>query len=949
MISFQTELAATLLHRHSGDLSKLVVLFPSLRARTFFNDALATLVDRPLWQPSWSTIDELMERGSGLVRGERIRLITELYKVYVKHHPTEKLDKFYFWGNMLISDFDMIDKYMVDADMLLRNITDIKEIESDVSYLTPEQERILMSFWNSIGPEASLTEHKRQFLVVWKSLPAIYKEYREVLFKLGIGYPGMIYRATAERIKQGEEIALPNKRYILAGFNALSKSEEILFQYLAHRECGAEFYWDYDDYYVANRDNEAGKFLRGNISMFPATEHIGHNYFTTQDKKLNVAACTSNIVQVKHIAEILKSLPKEELDRRTAIVLTDENLLIPLIHALPEEVKSVNITMGYPLKTTLAYTLIERLISLQAHGRNSENGITKFYHADVVGLLSHPYIVDTCKEQSAEHIRDINTNRIISVDASRFADDTLLNTIYRCKYDNWENLSQYLIDVVSSLIDAINGGDIEHIEYLRITLDELYKTANSLHNCDIVDLPLDVYTSLLRRHLQGVTIPFEGEPIEGVQIMGILETRNIEFKNVIILSMTDANFPGNRTEQPSFIPYALRLAYNMPTPEEHEAMYAYYFYRLIQRAERVDMLYCSRADDKSTGERSRYIYQLEYESPFKLDKRSVGVDLKLEDVAPISIPKQKADNELLERYLQKGSGYNLSPTALFRYIECPLKFYLATIAHIKSSDELSDKIDALTFGNILHETMQLLYTPLINKDKDKLHKHFVKLKDKKLIEDSVDTIIGKILFNDESAKQENFTGDTLLVRDIIVKYIYEGILDYDSSQKEFKIVGLEKDVDCRYPISNNRFVNLLGRADRIDQLGDGTMQIIDYKSGNRPHLECSSIESLFTGKPEERISNIFQTLLYSMMLHKHNTESRPSLYYASKMLSKEYSPLIVDKSTGKAIERYSDVAEIFEEQLYNALDRLFNPDIPFTQVEDAEACKYCDYKKICRR
>ena len=953
MISFQAELAATLLRRHSGDLSKLVVLFPSLRARTFFNDALASLVNRPLWQPSWSTIDELMARGSGLVRGERIRLITELYKVYVKHHPTEKLDKFYFWGDMLISDFDMIDKYMVDADMLLRNITDIKEIESDVSYLTPEQERILMSFWNSIGPEASLTEHKRKFLDVWKSLPAIYKEYREVLFKLGIGYPGMIYRATAERIKRGEEIALPKKRYILAGFNALSKSEEILFQYLAHSEYGAEFYWDYDDYYVANRDNEAGKFLRGNLSLFPATEHIGHDYFTTQDKKFNVAACTSNIVQVKHVAEILKSLPKEELDRRTAIVLTDENLLIPLLHALPKEVKSVNVTMGYPLKTTLAYTLIERLIALHAHGRNNEDGTTKFYHVDVIGLLSHPYIVDTCKEQSAQHIHDINANRTISVDAARFENDEILNTIFRCKYDKWEDLSQYIIDVVSTLIDSHDSVDIEHIEYLRITLDELYKTANSLHNCDI-ELPLDVYTSLLRRHLQGVTIPFEGEPIEGVQIMGILETRNIEFKNVIILSMTDANFPGNRTEQPSFIPYALRFAYNMPTPEEHEAMYAYYFYRLIQRAERVDMLYCSRADDKSTGERSRYIYQLEYESPFKIDKRSVGVDLKLEEVAPISIPKQKADNELLERYLTEKSGYNLSPTALFRYIECPLKFYFATIAHIKTLDEISDKIDALTFGNILHETMQLLYTPLINnnkyEDEDEMHKYIANLKNKELVKKSVDHIIGKLLLNKESVKEEDFTGDTLLVRDIIIKYISEGILEYDSSKKDFKIVGLEKDVDYRYPISDNRFVNLLGRADRIDKLSDDTMQIIDYKSGNRPHLECSSIESLFTGEPAERISNIFQTLLYSMMLHRqHGTESCPSLYYASKMLSGEYSPLIVDKSTNKAIERYSDVAEEFEAQLNIALENLFDPEKPFTQVEDVEACKYCDYKKICRR
>ena len=881
------------------------------------------------------------------MRGERIRLIAELYKVYVKYHPSEEFDKFYFWGDMLISDFDMIDKYMINADMLLRNINDIKEIESDVSYLTEEQERILRSFWSSIGSETSITEHKRRFLVIWRSLPDIYKEYRERLFNIGIGYPGMIYRATAERIIRGEDIPLNSKRYVLAGFNALSKSEEVLFKYLANREQGAEFYWDYDDYYVANSDNEAGLFLRRNLSLFPPTEHIRHDYLTTINKQLNVAACASNIIQVKHVADILNALPKEELDRRTAIVLTDENLLIPLLHALPESVKSVNITMGYPLKTTLAYTLIERLIALQAHSRGDNGGVTKFYHADVTGLLSHPYIVDTCREQSVNHAREIAINRVISVDSTRFNNDELLNIVFSSKYDKWHDLSKYLIDVVSTLIDLFGEGDIEQMEYLRITLEELCKTANSLDNCNI-DIPIEVYTSLLRRHLQGLTIPYEGEPIEGVQIMGILETRNIEFKNVIILSMTDANFPGNRTEQSSFIPYAMRLAYSMPTPEEHEAMYAYYFYRLIQRAERVDMLYCSRADDKSTGECSRYIYQLEYESPFKLEKSSVGVDLKLEDVKPISVAKGKKEMELLGRYLKSGSGYTLSPTALFRYIECPLKFYYATIAHIKSADELSDKIDALTFGNILHETMQELYTPIVNSKNTSYEVGL--LKDIALVERCVDKVIGRLLLGDESVSKSMFTGDTLLVRDIIIKYIYEGILNYDSKRKDYKIVGLERDVDCEYPISGGRYVNLSGRADRIDELSDGTLQIIDYKSGNRPHLECVSIQSLFTGAAHERISNIFQTLLYSMMLQrKCDTESCPSLYYASKMLSEGYSPLILDKSTDGFIERYSEVATEFEEELNKVLEELFDANVAFTQVEDEDACIYCDYKKICRR
>ena len=949
MMTFQSELAQTLLRRHSNDLSELVILFPSLRARAFFNDALNAVVDRPIWQASWSTIDEIMERGSGLVRGERIRLISELFNIYKQHHPTEVFDRFYFWGDMLISDFDMIDKYLIDADKLLRNVEDIKEIEANVSYLTEEQERIL-SFWRSVGPELSLTEQKQHFLKVWRSLPAIYKEYRERLFGLGIGYPGMIYRATAERISRGEDIGIAPKRYVLAGFNALSKSEEVLFSYLARSEYGAEFYWDYDDYYVANRDHEAGLFMRGNLASYPATEHISHDNFTKIKKKLCATACASNIVQVKHISNIINAIPKEDLDKRTAIVLTDENLLIPLLHALPESVGSVNVTMGYPIKTTLAYTFVERLFALQAHSSVKDDGV-RFYYADVLGLLSHPYITDSRMELCAKLSSDITVNRIVSVESAMFADDALLRNIFGCKCQDWRELSQYVCNILLSLLDVSSNMTVEHIEYLNIVHEEVRKTTLSLENCNI-DSSIEVFTSLLRRHLQGVTIPFDGEPIEGLQIMGILETRNIEFKNVIILSMTDANFPGNRTEQPSFVPYSLRLAYGMPTPEEHEAMYAYYFYRLIQRAERVDMLYCSRADDKSTGERSRYIYQLEYESPYTIEKQSVGVDLKLESVKPIVVEKGESEMAILNCYLTPESGYTLSPTALFRYIECPLKFYFATVACIKTPDEITNKIDALTFGNILHETMEKLYTPIIGEDKD-AQSEIKRLREtKSTVENAVDNTIARILQGRESLAVKELSGDTLLVRDIIIKYIYDGIMRYDVSRKDFTIAGLEDSVACSYPISKGRCVSLFGRADRIDKLQDGTLQIIDYKSGNKPYLRFKGMSALFNGAPHERVSNIFQTLLYSMMLYRnseHGAESCPSLFFASKMLSKEYSPYIIDDSSNGPILKYSEIREEFEELLSATFEELFDEKVPFKQVEDADACTYCDYKKICRR
>lgn len=378
MISFQRELAERLLKSYSYDFSSLVVMFPSLRARTFFNDAVSSITNSPIWQPSWTTVDELMQGGSGLVRGERIRLIAELFKVYHKYHQHETFDHFYFWGDMLISDFDMIDKYMVDAKMLLTNIKDIKEIEADVSYLSVDQERIIR-FWSSVYSNESISAQKRRFLEIWESLPAIYEEYRERLKAIGIGYPGLLYRTTAERIQRGDAIELPNKRFIIAGFNALSESEKILFDYIAKSENGAEFYWDYDSYYVDNKDHEAGLFMRDNIKQFSNIEPVSHDNFTTAPKQLCATGCVSNIAQVKYIKSILEDIPADELNKDTAIVLTDESLLTPLLHSLPESIGKVNITMGYPLKNSPVYSLIERIIALQAHGLVKDD-TTLFYH-----------------------------------------------------------------------------------------------------------------------------------------------------------------------------------------------------------------------------------------------------------------------------------------------------------------------------------------------------------------------------------------------------------------------------------------------------------------------------------------------------------------------------------------------------------------------------------------
>ena len=942
-MTFQQELARKLVERYSCDLSSLVVLFPSLRARVFFNDALAELADKPCWQPKWITIDEIMEQASGLMRGERIRLITELFNIYKRYHPNEEFDKFYFWGDMLITDFDVIDKYLVDAKQLLRNIEDIKELEADVSYLTPEQLRII-SFWKSIGDGDSLSEQKRRFLNIWRTLYNIYEDYHERLSSLGFAYTGMIYRRAIENIEQGKDIALPDSRFVIAGFNALSECEKRLFKYLSNRDKGAEFYWDCDDYYVANKSHEAGMFMRDNLHLFPSHDKISSNNFLDTKKDIRSVACVSNVVQCKYVAKILEELNSDELDKRTAIVLTDENQLIPMLHSIPECVERVNVTMGYPIKNTLAYSLVERLIELQLHGHHRDESDI-FYHVDVHGLLSHPYICDCCGEEAKKQDSHILSNRIISVSGELFKDSKTLRVVF-CKHDDWLSIAKYMLEVISELMASQTTMPIADVEYLRITYDEITKVMHSVERCEF-DVPVSVFVSLLRRHLQTISMPYEGEPLEGVQIMGILETRNVDFDNVIILSMNDANFPSDKTGQSSFIPYNLRAAYGIPTPEQHEAMYAYYFYRLIQRAKRVSMLYCSRADEKSTGECSRYIHQLEYESPYAINKISVGVDLSVDEVTPISVAKGEYERLILDKYLADGE-HALSPTALFRYVECSLKFYLHSVAKLRVPDEMSETIDALMFGNILHESMQELYEPFVGKQNPAAE--IAALRKREIVEGVVDKTISRLIYGSDRCVADEFSGDTLLVRDIIVKYIMRGVLRYDASCEGFTIQGLEDDVEYEYPISNGRHVKLYGRADRIDQRADGSLQIIDYKSGNVPHLEFNGIDGLFHGLAHERVSNIFQTLLYSMMLHRsRRVESMPTLYFASKMLGEEYSPNIVDISSGQVVDKYSAVAQEFESELSSTLEELFDYDKPFVQCEDADMCKYCDFKAICRR
>ncbi len=944
--TFLGEVARSLYTRYGEDFSSLSLLFPSRRARLFFADELARIADRPLWEPEWLSLDGLLEELSGLHTGDRLRLIVELYNIYRNYH-NEDFDSFYFWGDRLLSDFDMIDKYRVDAGLLFANIADLKELEADLSYLTAEQRRVINLFWEGVLNETPDTPERRKFLEIWNSLGPIYQQFRARQLELGFAYAGLVQRTAAERLERGEASLDESRRYVVAGFNALSECEKRLFDHL--KALGADFYWDYDESYLRAQEQEAGMFLRENCRRYPEVlGEVSHDN-ARKDKQLKVYSFVSDAVQCKFIGHILdgfRTAEQPSLDKRTAVVLTDENLLMPLLSSLNNEHDAVNVTMGFPLKQTSAYTFVERLLELQSHSR-MKGQEAEFYHADVMGILTHPYLSSVEQDTLHKLKQEIIENRRIRVPASLFAGSPLLTTLFQ-PIGNWRELSNWLL----AALEQIGSEPSESFESeeraaaMMMISEEISRLRNSIDSCEI-EISTSIYTSLLRKHLQTLRIPFDGEPLNGVQVMGILETRNLDFENVVILSMTDDNFPGRLDSGASYIPYNLRAAYGLPTPEHHEGVYSYYFYRLLQRARNVVMCYCSHADEKSTGEASRYIRQLEYESGRPIQFYEVGVDLNLPPEEPIVVPKLGRVREALEAYLHPREPKAISPTAFARYLACPLKFYFASIAHLKEREEVSEDVDNPLFGTLLHESMERLYQRILNEEHPaKSLEAMVRAGE---VEQAVRLTIEKELFRGEPTPESEYPGNLLLVRDIVVRYIRGAIIPYDCRQNDFKVEGLECPVTCDFSFAHDCRVRLGGKADRIDRMDDGSVRVVDYKTGGI-HLEFNGLEELFEGRNRSLNANIFQTLLYALMLRSNGEKDiRPALYYVRRLNREEFSPYMIDKSSGSEALNYAAVADTFEERLRQKLAELFDFELPFRPCEDVEQCRFCDFKPICRR
>lgn len=933
-----------------NDLSRTVLVFPNKRANLFFNEYLAEESDQPIWSPAAMSISDLLQKLSVQKAGDPIRLVCELYKVFKEETGSrETLDDFYFWGELLISDFDDVDKNMVDADKLFSNLQDLKNLMDDYEFLDEEQEEAIRQFFQNFSIERR-TELKEKFISLWDKLGIIYHRYRENLAELSIAYEGMLYRNVIEQLDTDR---LKYDKYVFVGFNVLNKVEKEFFQKL-QKAGKAMFYWDYDLFYTQRiSKHEAGEFLKRNLIDFP--NELPESYFDIfrKPKKIRYISASTENAQARFLFSQTAQMGSE---KENAIVLCNEALLLPVLHSIPQDVQNVNITMGFPLAQTPVYSFINTAMELQTNGYRPDTG--RFTYEAVSKILKHPYTRQLSDHATRLERELTKTNRFYPLPSELKKDDFL--TILFTPQSNIRELCDYLLRLIKSISilyrkegeydDIFNQLYRESIFQSHLKINRLY----SLIESGELSVRTDTLKRLITKVLTASNIPFHGEPAIGLQIMGVLETRNLDFRNLTILSLNEGQLPKAGGES-SFIPYNLRKAFGMTTIEHKNAVYAYYFYRLIQRAENITLLYNTSSDGLNRGEESRFMLQLLVEGPHEITREYLEAGQSPQNTLEIQIEKTP---EILRRLYRaydtaQPESVILSPSALNTYLDCRLRFYYRYVAGLKTPDEVSAEIDSALFGTIFHLSAQLAYTDLAANGKMIQRKDLERLlRDEIKLQGYVDQAFKQELFKVTPEEKPEYNGVQLINSKVIVSYLKQ-LLRNDLQYTPFEMVAMEKKVSEKITIQTALgplTLRLGGTIDRMDAK-EGTLRIVDYKTGGSPKIPAN-IEQLFTPS-ETRPNYIFQTFLYAaIMSRKQPLMVAPALLYIHRAASESYSPVIEMGEPRKPkipVNNFAFFEDEFRERLQTLLEEIFSEEEPFTQTEDTKKCSYCDFKAICKR
>lgn len=959
MESFLKLVAADLYKHTEGNLAHTAVVFPNKRAGLFFNEYLAQESDSPIWSPAYVSISELFRSLSPWEVGDPVKLVCELYKIFRREtQSTETLDDFYFWGEMLISDFDDADKNRVDTDKLFSNLQDLRNIMDDYTFINDEQEEAIRQFFQNFSIERR-TALKERFISLWNVLGNIYKGFRESLASQNIAYEGMMYRHVIEHLDVDK---LPYEKYIFVGFNVLNKVEHTLFTQL--KDAGkAVFYWDYDEFYMKeNRQavtHEAGEFIRRNLRDFPSP--LSGELFKnlSKPKEVHYIASSTENAQARYLPQWIRNnltTPEKE----TAVVLCNEALLQPVLHSLPAEVKHVNITMGFPLSQTPVYSFLIALLELHTHGFNFKSG--RYTFQSVVTLLKHPYTRQLTGQAELLEKELTRNNRFYPL-PGELGKDEFLTRLFTPLSGNLNlciRLSETL-QQVASIYQANTSGTEDTDAFNQLYRESLFKAYTTINRFrtlieeDELTVQSETFRRLLVKVLSTTNIPFHGEPAIGMQVMGVLETRNLDFRHLVLLSVNEGQLPKSGGDS-SFIPYNLRKAFGMTTIEHKIAVYAYYFYRLLQRAERITLIYNTSSDGLNRGEWSRFMLQFLIEWPHPITRQFLEAGQSPQGTSSITVEKTPDVMRQMQSLfdVRANPKAKFSPSALNYYLDCPLKFYYRYVAGLSAPDEVSAEIDSATFGSIFHYAAEHIYKDLtthgkvINKEAlETLLRNEVKL------QDYVDTAFKKLFFNVPQNEKPEYNGVQLINSAVIARYLKQ-LLQNDLRYAPFTFIASEMEVDEPIDIQTPKGViksRIGGIIDRMDSK-DGTLRIVDYKTGGDadtpPH-----VESLFI--PDKKRSNyVFQTFLYAaIMCRKQPTmKIAPALLYIHRAATETYSPVIQmgeSRKPKEAVEDFSKYEKEYRERLQRLLEEIFNPEKSFTQTEIIEKCTYCDFKALCKR
>lgn len=959
MESFLKLVAADLYKHTEGNLAHTAVVFPNKRAGLFFNEYLAQESESPIWSPAYVSISELFRSLSPWEVGDPVKLVCELYKIFRREtQSTETLDDFYFWGEMLISDFDDADKNKVDTDKLFSNLQDLRNIMDDYTFIDDEQEEAIRQFFQNFSIERR-TALKERFISLWDVLGNIYKGFRESLASQNIAYEGMMYRHVIEHLDVDK---LPYEKYVFVGFNVLNKVEHTLFTQL--KDAGkAVFYWDYDEFYMKeNRQavtHEAGEFIRRNLRDFPSP--LSGELFKnlSKPKEVHYIASSTENAQARYLPQWIRNnltTPEKE----TAVVLCNEALLQPVLHSLPAEVKHVNITMGFPLSQTPVYSFLIALLELHTHGFNFKSG--RYTFQSVVTLLKHPYTRQLTGQAELLEKELTRNNRFYPL-PGELGKDEFLTRLFTPLSGNLNlciRLSETL-QQVAGIYQANTSGTEDTDAFNQLYRESLFKAYTTINRFrtlieeDELTVQSETFRRLLVKVLSATNIPFHGEPAIGMQVMGVLETRNLDFRHLVLLSVNEGQLPKSGGDS-SFIPYNLRKAFGMTTIEHKIAVYAYYFYRLLQRAERITLMYNTSSDGLNRGEWSRFMLQFLIEWPHPITRQFLEAGQSPQGTSPITVEKTPDVMRRMQSLfdVRANPKAKFSPSALNYYLDCPLKFYYRYVAGLSAPDEVSAEIDSATFGSIFHYAAEHIYKDLtthgkvINKEAlETLLRNEVKL------QDYVDTAFKKLFFNVPQNEKPEYNGVQLINSAVIARYLKQ-LLQNDLRYAPFTFIASEMEVDEPIDIQTPKGViksRIGGIIDRMDSK-DGTLRIVDYKTGGDadtpPH-----VESLFI--PDKKRSNyVFQTFLYAaIMCRKQPTmKIAPALLYIHRAATETYSPIIQmgePRKPKEAVEDFSKYEKEYRERLQGLLEEIFNPEKSFTQTEIIEKCTYCDFKALCKR